>query len=220
MNETELYKQNVHPFQEAVAMVEDPRQKGMYIMSDDKGQCFMVRLDPSSGRLSRHDIVAFSATIQTQDGVRQQVGPDEVARQKMCIFIFGADFGSKEKSANRLLPKKPGAFQVYTLREGLSKPIPLSASVCSDCQLDLTAIGVADYETNKVFGLRAVFPGSHTHFGVVAITTCKDILSLWYWKNLQSASSHTLPTDTNEDKYNSLVHEHQWSKGYEKGYLS
>lgn len=204
MNETKLYKQNVHPFQEAVAMVEDPCQKGMYIMSDDKGQCFMVRFDPSSGRLSRYDIVAFSATIQTQDGVRQQVGPDDVARQKMCIFIFSADFGSKAKSAHRLLPKNPGTFQVYTLREGLSKPIPLSASVCSDCQLDLTAIGLANYETSEVFGLRAVFPGNQTHFGVVAITTCKDILSLWYWKNLQSASSHTLPTATDEDN-NSLL---------------
>lgn len=89
MNESELYKKNSHLFQEAVARLEDPRQKGICVMSDDRGQCLMIKFDPYSGGLSRYDIAALSATIQTQDGVQQQVDLMNLCVKK-CAFSYSA----------------------------------------------------------------------------------------------------------------------------------
>ena len=214
MKNTQVYGQDHQLFQEAISKIEDPRQKGAFITSDADGKCYLVLSEPRSGRLSQLEIVSISATIQIKDGVQQQVWQDEIIAKHLCIFMFGANFGSKAESTGRLLPKEPGTFQVYTLQRGLSKPMLLSASVAPDCQLDLTAIAVGNDETKGLIGLRAVFPGCLTGFGVVAITASQEILSLWYREKLESASPCVSPTG--EDKYSyALFSERYWGDDHE-----
>lgn len=197
-------------FQKAFSRVTDPSQRGLLITGAIDGKCCLTMPDPSSGILSRYDLDAVSATIQIQEGVCLTAESDELVQQRLCIFIFNADFGSEDE--NRLLPKTPGTFEVYTLQGESSVPSLIAASVSEDCQLDLTAIGTGDYTTKGLIGLRAVFPSNHARFGVVAITASQEIISLWYKEKLEAIKPCALPTD--EDEYHplSLLNEHQWRK--------
>ena len=206
---------NLDLFREAMSKVEDPRQRGMFITCDADGKIFLARPDSSSGMLSRYDLRTLQADIHIDGRVHMQVDPQKFVRDKLFIFMFNADYGPKAEQPARVLPKRQGTFQVYHLRHGFSNPQVIAASVVTsveelNCQLDLTAIGVGNYKTKELLGVRAVFSANPTRFGVAAITTSKEVISLWYREKLEGVAPLALPADEDED---SLFED--WEDSYE-----
>ena len=57
-----------------------------------------------------------------------------------------------------------------------------------------------------------MFPNNHTYPGIVALTTCHEIVSLWYCEKLSAADSHTSLEDVNEPN---LLSSYYWGENYE-----
>lgn len=195
-------------FHEAIAKVEDPRRKGMYIANED-GHCHLSMVNPASGRLSKYEVVELFADLQSGVVGHQQIGPKEIADKKLYIFMYSADFGPKAIATSSVLPETPGTFQVYTLSEGASNPHLIAASVGGD-QLDLAAIGIANRKKNEPFGLRAVYYSSPTPFGVATVATTKEMIALWYRDKLGNDKARAFPTNEEEQGPRPLPGEYRW----------
>lgn len=199
----------------AVARVEDPRQRGMYIACDSNGQCYLSMPNRASGRLARYEVAELLADLQIDQGRQWQIGPKEIADKKLYIFMYNADFGPKAVAMSEVLPETSGTFLIFTLLEGASNPHLIAASA-SGYQLDLTAIGVANRKTLEPFGLRAVFTSTPTPFGVAAVTTTKEHIALWYKEKLGKDKPITLPAEEDEQIPQPSFETYRWGDNYER----
>lgn len=210
MRDTQVHEQSYQLLREAISKAENAGHNGMYLTHYNDGTAHLVKPNQRLVTLEQYDFLALSMDIQLSNGTCQHMELKDFIANKLALFLFNAGYDPKAQGMARLLPQKPGAFQVFSLRHGITKPILLSAS--PDCSLDLTAIGIANQKTQDVFGLRAMFPNNHTYPGIVALTTCHEIVSLWYCEKLSAADSHTSLEDVNEPN---LLSSYYWGENYE-----
>lgn len=206
---------DVSLFHAAIARVEDPRQKGMYIACNSYGQCYLSMPNQVSGRLTMHEVVELLADLQIDQGRHRQIGPKEIADRNLYIFMYNADFGPKAIATRKVLPETPGTFEVYTLLEEGSNPRLIAASA-GGSQLDLAAIGVANKKTLEPLGLRGVFTSRPKPFGVATYTTTKEIIALWYRDKLGNDKARALPANEDEQGPRPLPGEYRWGDNYER----